>query len=205
MIGLERFGPFDSVLDVGGNLGDFAELARMLWPHARITSFEPIPQVAERQRERARGRWTVETVAISDREGTETLFVCLNQHTASTLQPPGPTRRIRFGIRDTFAPVEVLTVPLDHYLDTCVVGRLLVKIDVEGHEGAVLAGASETLPLADAVIVEVQQDPEIFVGSPAPEEVDRELQCHGLRFAGILDAFKSPAGDVVQFDGIWAR
>ena len=125
--------PYDSVFDVGGNVGDFAELARQTWPAARVTSFEPLPEIADVQRDRSNGRWWVEPVAISGGRGTVTMHRCDNQHTASTLQEPGTARAEHFGIRDKFTSVQVATAPLDDYLRHAD-GRLLVKIDVEGHE-----------------------------------------------------------------------
>lgn len=199
-------GPFDTVFDIGGNVGDFAELARKQWPAATITSFEPLPKVAAANRRRAERRWWVENVAISHDHGTAEIGFCVNQHSASTMQKPGGVRRELFGIRDRFEQVQVRTAPLDAYIGlTAPDRRLLVKIDVEGHEGSVMIGAPRVLAVADTVIVEVQQDPDIFLGSPDPHQVDNFLGGYGLRFAGVLDAFKAPDGRVLQFDGVWRR
>lgn len=205
---LRDLGPFDSVLDVGGNVGDFAELCRALWPEARITSFEPIGQLADRNHGRAGGRWLVEPLAISSHDGPASIAVCTNQHSASTMQGPGSTRRQRFGITDRFEHLPVTATRLDSYtarIHERAFGRLLVKVDVEGHEGHVLAGATETLRRADVAIVEVQQDPNIFLGSPTPSQVDQALVACGLTFAGVLSSLAEPRGNVVQFDGLWRR
>lgn len=198
-------GKFGAVFDVGGNVGDFAAQARSLWPDARITSFEPVPALAKANRERAGGRWFVEPVAISNREGRAMIHVCLNQHSASTLQKPGTLRQQAFGIIDVFEDVEVKTRPLDAYSHLSDGERLLVKIDVEGHERQVIAGAERVLGRAAVVVCEVQEDREIFVDAPPAETVDALLRRHGLHFAGIADAFKEPSGRVVQFDGVWVR
>lgn len=204
MIGLERLEPFVTVLDVGGNVGTFAEAAAELWPGALITSFEPIPGAATANRSRAGGRWQVEQVAISGGHGEAPFRFCRNQPSASTMQEPGTVRLERFGIVDDFEVVQIATRPLDDYLEL-VAGRTLVKIDVEGHELEVLAGAGAVLELAAAVVVEVNQDPDIFLGAPSPAVVDQELRRHGLELAGVLSAFPDPAGRVIQFDGLWLR
>lgn len=204
---LERLGPFDSVLDVGGNVGDFAELARTLWPQATVTSFEPLPALAEANRKRAAGRWYVEPYAISREHGAATLRACLNQPSASTLQEPGTVRAERFGIADRWQELEVPTRPLDHYREL-VNGRTLIKVDVEGHEGRVLEGAVavlELLVLRSAMIVECQQSRDVFEGAPEPFAVDSWLRSHGLHFAGVLGALTDPQGELVQFDGLWLR
>lgn len=205
MIALDYLdGPYDSVLDVGGNLGDFAAAARQAWPDARVTSFEPIAEVAAAQTRRAAGRWWVECVALSDRAGEAMLNVSATQHSASSLQPLGGVRRREFGIADRLVPERVLTRLLNDYRHR-VAGRLLVKVDVEGHELAVLQGGAKVLALAETVVVELQQDPDIFLGSPRPAAVDAFLRAHGLAFAGVADAFAAPGGRLLQFDGVWQR
>lgn len=206
MQGLEQLGVFDSVLDVGGNIGGFADQARQLWPAARITSFEPIPNCAKANRRNAANRWTVHQVAISDRVGKAALHFCENQPSASTMEEPGGYRA-SVGIVDRFTDHEVQMRPLDYYQNECVVGELLVKVDVEGHEAAVLAGARQTLSVARAVIVECNQDPDVFRGAPTPANVDRILRLSGLSFGGVLASYAPPdgRGPVVQFDAVWLR
>lgn len=204
IVKLNEFGPFDSVLDVGGNIGEFAEHARALWPAARITSFEPLAGAANANRERARGRWWVEECALSSVTGAATIRFCVNQHPASTMQEPGPGRRERWGIVDRFEQLWVMTRRLDEFADVAG-GRCLVKVDVEGHELEVLAGGDLLLDQVACVVCEVNQDPRIFVGAPSPAAVDAELRRHGLFFAGILGVQVDPAGELVQFDGAWVR
>lgn len=212
MIALDLLGgPFDSVLDVGGNLGDFAEAARDAWPDAWVTSFEPLPEIAEAQTLRARGRWQVEEIAISDVRGTATLYHCLNQHAASSLQPLGPARAGYFQLQDRLQAIEVRTTVLDDYLyedastPSAVTGSLLIKVDVEGHERQVLMGAEQTLARADTVMIEMQNDAGVFEGAAPPALLDGILARAGLRFAGLADCFLAPTGRVLQFDAIYRR
>lgn len=199
-------GPFDTVFDVGGNRGDFAEEAVEAWPDARVFSFEPIPVVALANAERSLlgERWSVYTLALSDRRGEQVLRWCRNQDSASTMQKPGSTRAEHFGIVDRFHPITVHTATLDDLVDY-VDGRLLVKIDVEGHEGKVIAGGGDVLSLASTVVCEVQADASIFLGSPSPAEVDDMLQACGLTFMGKAGELRSPDGTLLQYDGVWVR
>lgn len=195
---------FDCVLDVGGNIGEFAERARKRWPDALITSFEPVGTLANANWERSHGRWYVDNVAISDKHGEAVINFCKNQHTASTMQQAGTARRRMFGIEDRYEELTVTTRPLDHYANDRVVGRTLLKVDVEGHEREVIAGAYEMLSIVDVVVMEVQNDPDIFLGAPSAKEIDARMQAHGLWFAGVQDAL-CVAGRCLQFDGIWTR
>lgn len=195
------------MFDVGGNVGDFAETCRGLWPHAAITSFEPVPQMADANRERSRGRWWVETVALSDVAGVARLSVCTNQHSVSTMQHAGEARRQLFGLVDHWQEISVPTKRLDDYLHLLpgLGPKVLVKIDVEGHEGRVLAGGAQFLGAVDVVIVETQNRADVFIGAPAPAQVSAQLYRQGFTFAGLYGALVERGGDVVQFDGIWQR
>lgn len=209
-VNLAALGVFGAVLDVGGNIGDFAAAAVAAWPGATVVSFEPAAPLAEANRRRANGRWRVEEVACSDRDGEAWLNFCANQHSASSLEEHGTVRRDLFGIHDRYLPMRVQARPLDSHLGLLGAPArrplaLLVKIDVEGHERQVIAGGRETLSRAEVVVCEVQQDPQVFPAAASARELDGMLRSCGLRFAGVWDVLKAPDGRVVQFDGIWRR
>lgn len=197
-------GPFATVLDVGGNIGEFAQTAADLWPEARVVSFEPVPVLAKLNRKRAAGRWETVQAACSDRSGRAEIAFCANQHTASSLQTAGTVRREQFRIRDRHVAVEVELAPLDDVAGP-LPRPLLLKVDVEGHEAAVLAGSARVLGLAATVLCEVQNDPQVFLGAARPWEIDETLRSHGLRFCGLAGALLGPKGRPLQFDGIWRR
>jgi FkbM family methyltransferase len=202
---VDELGPFVNVLDVGGNVGEFAELCKQTWPESRVTSFEPVPKLARANEQRAGGRWAVENIGLSDHSGREIIRYCVNQHSASTLLESGPTRRELFGIRDTFEPIEVKLRRLDEAAPPLLDGRTLLKVDVEGHELAVLRGGVHVLEHVDVAIVEVNQAP-VFVGQPTFDELDVLLRFRGLSFVGVAGVQTGPHGrGVVQFDGIWRR
>jgi FkbM family methyltransferase len=135
-------------IDVGANVGVFTTLMAR---HARkVLAFEPHPSCAAQLRSlRLRNCEVIET-ALSDRNGTAPLRVPLaaggDLHALSTLAAGNDfqTQPEIGGIRD----VTVATTRLD----TALASRLapadkvsFVKIDVEGHELAVLRGAADTV------------------------------------------------------------
>src|SRR5208337_5665209 len=108
----------------------------------RVFCFEPLPAAAEflTAAFSHSPNVSVHSIALSDRDGEVTLWVptdektrLLNSSTISTLNP----------VRD--ATWEAVPVPARR-LDSIVASNVgFIKIDVEGHESAVLAGAERLL------------------------------------------------------------
>jgi hypothetical protein len=93
----------------------------------------------------------VEVVALSDHAGIAQLRVLLDDRGRSSVEKENPVERL--------GAVEVLTVPtrrLDDYDAIEPVG--CIKIDVEGHEDAVLRGATRILSRDHpALIIEIEE------------------------------------------------
>lgn len=135
--------PGDATFDVGANKGGYlACMASAVGPTGLVVAFEPIPELASRlTTATARLRWSqveICAAAASDTDGTAMLATPEgDRHWESSLEhnaAPGATTR------------EVRTVRLDRYLDQ-LEGRQLsaIKIDVEGHESAVIRGGQRLL------------------------------------------------------------
>lgn len=162
--------PGDIVLDVGANWGRYsARFARLVGPSGRVHSFEPDPANCETIA--AIGRKTrnvqVHCGGLSDAEGEAVLYVPVEggrRMTAlASIEPPdGPCEEQRMRLW-----------ALDDVLDQTV-DPDFVKIDVEGHEMAVLRGARRTLERSrPGLLVEIEQRH----GADVPATVDflREL------------------------------
>jgi len=136
----EVLNPGSCFLDIGGNKGDFALFAAALvGPAGRVVCFEPHPENAGWIRKSVElngfGNLKVEELALSDRDGEAALNIGgkSGQHSFEA------RRRDR-------GSVTVRTVTLDHYLAEAMIARVdAIKIDVEGAEDLVVAGAGEAL------------------------------------------------------------
>jgi FkbM family methyltransferase len=127
--------PGGVVLDVGANVGYYTLLASVLvGDGGAVHAFEPEPRNAEflRRHLRINGRRnvTVQQAAVSDRAGTA-------RFTFGTGSGTG-----HLGEAGT---LEVRTLRLDDYCAEHGIVPAAIKIDVEGAEMSVLAGACETL------------------------------------------------------------
>lgn len=148
----------DATVDVGASWGLFSyHLARKVGTSGSVFSYEPHPVNRAVLEELARARPSVHfrPVAVSDMAGTANMHVPVFGHRRVTAQSSiahGFTGQ--HGVR-----VEKLTVPTVR-LDDEIGGQRVdfIKIDVEGHELAVLRGASavlrENLP---AMLIEIEQ------------------------------------------------
>jgi FkbM family methyltransferase len=140
--------PGSTVFDVGANAGYLSILAGELG--AAVHAFEPNPRVRAlltRSVELGRGDIEVIPAACSDREGTAPLFLSDPANTGMTgLTGPtdGPTGAGR---------VDVRLITLDEYARPTGARPDLVKIDVEGHEREVLAGARSLLADARPTVI----------------------------------------------------
>lgn len=138
--------PGDHVLDVGANIGFFTLVAAALTgPTGRIASFEPHPDNAEALRRNviANELDQVEIVeaAVSDRTGESDLHVNTSDQVASLV------------VARTNETVSVQTVTLDDEIQRLGLRPGFVKIDVEGHEDAVVRGMNETLRTFRPIVV----------------------------------------------------
>jgi FkbM family methyltransferase len=135
-----------TVLDVGANIGLYACLAARHAPDgAQIIAFEPVPEnlryLARNLRENGlTGRVQVQPLAVGDRVGEITLFtvegdVSIGTHSVSAHNASGSSTTLRVPVTTLDAVVARLCAgPVD-----------LLKVDVEGFEGAVLDGARDLL------------------------------------------------------------
>ena len=140
-------------IDIGASIGSYT--VHLLNRSTKCYAFEPRPDSAEylvgRLAARSNPRLRVETVALSDHAGDAQLRVLLDDLGRSSIEKENPVEQL--GV------VKVLTVPtrrLDDYDTIEPVG--CIKIDVEGHEDAVLRGARRIL-LRDhpSLIIEIEE------------------------------------------------
>ena len=139
-------------IDVGAHIGYFAVLASAtVGPKGRVYAFEADPELVEALRANLRPYPWAQTIhtAVMDTPGQSNLWRSTRAGESgwgSVLRPPDEQR-------------EAVGIPGER-LDTLLSGRamprpVVLKVDVEGAELRVLAGAALVLRTAAAVLVEV--------------------------------------------------
>ena len=139
--------PGDTFVDIGANFGLVSLVgAKAVGPTGQAHSFEPQPDLAMMLRNSSAmnglGQLTVHEVALSDEDGVMTLQVPEGHSGSASLRrggdvsPPGdaPGKSVRVQVRKG-----------SEYFRQQGIGQVrIMKIDVEGHEDAVLAGLEPT-------------------------------------------------------------
>lgn len=183
---------FGTILDIGANEGQFAAMARSLWPQATIHSFEPIPAVHAVLAARFADDPAVVTHAIglSDQAGTSIIH-CSEFSPSSSLLPMGQLHREEWPQSAAHTDVEVCLRRLDDLaLAPLASGPLLVKIDVQGFEAQVIAGGEATLRRASHVVLEVSFH-ELYEGQPLFADIHDQLRALGFAYRGNIEQFQS--------------
>ena len=138
-------------LDVGANDGSYVHFLRR---HARhVIAFEPMPVLARALGQKFRRGVTIEPIALSDALGTVSLHMPVVDGVTvtgcSTVAPQAYS---------AYPAHRAIEVPMDR-LDNVYGGEVgFIKIDVEGHQQAVLDGALGTIRRCrPRLLVEVEE------------------------------------------------
>ena len=150
---LERFladvHPSDVMFDIGANIGEYAALTSRVNVHGAVVAFDPAPSNAERTavhlENNARNEWSVYPIALGDKDGVAAID--WDGNTAGT----GQHRLTTDGNGEPVSIRRAATL-----IDSGeVMAPDIVKIDVEGAEGRVLAGFGDWLSRIRVLYVEV--------------------------------------------------
>ena len=144
--------PDDGVfVDVGANIGSFAITLAKLRPRARIIAIEPSPAVLPYLRH---------NIAHNGTSNVELLDVAAYSSTATLdfyVPPASHFGMGSIGAQFDVAPVRVAARALDDILRERAVAHVdVMKIDAEGAEADVLAGAGELLSKPNAPIIAME-------------------------------------------------
>jgi len=191
------------LLDIGAYEGEWAELALQVFPSGRILMIEAQP--------RLRPRLTALANARSDRLASEIALLGREDREAVTFfqmdTPFGSTGSSIYDEQTDFARTP-LALPMRR-LDG-VASRHpwapfeLMKIDVQGAELEVLAGAGEVLREVQAVFMEISFA-EYNRGAPLFVETVAAMDRYGFWLTDLADLRRGRAGALLQADALFLR
>jgi FkbM family methyltransferase len=197
-----------TVLDIGANTGQFAQLMHAVLPEARIYSFEPLPDCFAELERRGRAFPEFRAFNVGLGSGNGELSFHRNPYAdSSSFRPMADLHREQFPF--TAGPETTIRVPvrtLDSMaVDLVLEDRLFVKIDVQGFEDEVIAGGRTTLARAHMVAMEISFAP-LYEGAPSFDELYQTMRGMGFEFRGCLDQLVGPLnGAILQGDALFVR
>jgi FkbM family methyltransferase len=146
------------VMDIGANTGVYSLITKALNPGARVFAFEPIPRTYNKLKHNAEiNNFDIicEQMAISDKDGISHIFDPLTEHNnLATLNPEVANKH------HISRKTQITTKKLSTYIKEHKISHIdLIKIDVEGHEPAVLSGMEEYLQsMRPTLLIEINSD-----------------------------------------------
>lgn len=197
------------VLDVGANDGGYAAMLRRAGYRGRIVSFEPVQEPFRRLRERTADDplWTAVPWAVGDTDGTVDIHVAGNAAASSSVLAMLP-RHAEAAPESRYVGVEQAQ---QRRLDTLwpelvqAGDRVFLKVDVQGAEKHVLAGAGDRLVQCVGAQLEVSFAP-LYEGGMLYREALDWLEAVGLSLMYVVPGFTDPrTGRMYQCDVVCFR
>lgn len=199
----------DLVLDVGANVGQFAHELRESGYEGRIISFEPLSsayqdlliassddpmwQIAPRCAVGAAPK--LSNICIASNSWSSSLLPMTEQHVAAA-----PNAKF-IGSE----PVSISTLDELVLDEARNARRPYLKIDTQGYEGEVLAGAKEILPHLVGLQLELSLVP-LYEGQPNYLEMIQWVQEKGFELFGLEPEFyDSRTSRLLQIDAVFSR
>jgi FkbM family methyltransferase len=207
---LDSFG-IDLVLDVGANAGQFAtDLREPMGYRGEIVSFEPLPDAFETLKRLADNdpRWEARNVALGDANGELRLHVSKNRVSSSFL----PIRETSTAVEPNSAYEAECIVPVQT-LDTVMptlpavrpASRIMLKLDTQGFESRVLAGAATSLSRLSLIQMEMSLV-SLYEGEVLFVDMCVAMRSRGFDLIALEPGFADVAtGRLLQVDGIFAK
>ena len=196
--------PVRTIVDIGAHEGQSLDQFAALFPDAAILSFEPVPATFERLRETARRhpRARAFNLALADTPGPRTIR-CGRHSVLNSLLAPDAEYAWPTSPLDTQVTVDCDTLDAVATRQGLTVIDLL-KIDVQGAESLVLAGARHLLAAGRIRAIKIEVlFLALYEGQPSFATLLAAMETHGFRFAGLYDEFHDAGGWLCWGDALF--
>jgi FkbM family methyltransferase len=200
----------DCVLDVGAHEGETGRRLREHGWTGPIVSFEPVTRSFERLAAAAAGdpAWLVYHLALGRDSGSRRIHLTTGTTFSSFLEPTATATELWPQYTETTADEEIDVARLDEVLASAVDGfmaeRILLKLDTQGFDLEVLAGASGVLDRVVAIQSELSLVP-IYEGAPTYLEALAAFREAGFAVTGFYPVNRDPRWRIVEYDAVMIR
>jgi FkbM family methyltransferase len=198
----------DVVLDVGANVGQYAQQLRAIGYTGRIISFEPLSSAYEElvRRSKTDANWQAVNCALGEQNCTTEINVSQNSDSSSILNmlpyhmAAAPESRYVGKERIELKTLDSL------FTELCVDDHnVWLKIDTQGFEQRVLEGAKSSLAHIKILQLEMSLIP-LYEDEMLFSDMNEMLSNKGYRIIAIEPSFSdNNSGHLLQVDGIFYR
>ena len=200
---------FNVVLDVGANIGQFAEDIRSNGFKGRIISFEPVMDAFKSLQSKASldRNWIVVNAGLGLEEADKSINVTRSSVYSSFLKPLSLIEAFAGEAvkTSTRQPAILHTLDSQYALYTHDEELVFLKIDTQGFEKNVLLGGIKSLKHIKGVQVELSLQP-LYDGEATLTEIVSLLDANGFKMA-IIDpvTYDRRNGTLLQIDCIFLK
>lgn len=198
----------DVVLDVGANIGEYAQLLRKNNYHGQIISFEPLHDEYQKLKSRAArdNHWQTMNLAIGMTDEDTEINISANSVSSSIMQIN--KNHLEAEPKANFVGKQTVKVnKLDTLLPSIIFpgSSVMLKLDVQGYEKYALAGAIQSLPNIKIIQVEMSIKP-LYENSFDSCQCIAWLHQHGFEVYNLENGFRNlHSGQLFQVDGIFVN
>lgn len=194
------------VLDVGANIGQFAQNLRHFGYRNRIISFEPVSVSFERLKAQADMDpfWEAVNLALGASSCQTDINVSRNFVSSSIRDIEKKTLAAEPSV-EYFYTESIKVEPLDSILSRFIIStdRLFLKVDVQGYENEVFKGAINTLSHFEGIILECSLS-SLYKGEWLFNQVLDFFTLRGFILSGIEpEFFDSRTGELLQVNTLF--
>ena len=197
---------FETVIDVGANIGQFATTLNRYGFIGKIYSVEPSSEAYNKLlvNSRKSTNWHIlPRCALGKTEGFATLNISKNSYSSSLLQilpkhtSAAPDSQFIKEEKVNMQTLDAMFKDSDFLRRSC-----FLKIDVQGFEGEVLAGGIELMKKIGGVKIELSLS-KLYEGQSSFEQLIGLIEDYGFMIWNIEPGFQnSHSGETYQFDAI---
>jgi len=179
LLGLKNL-RINTIIDVGANKGQFAEMIEKVFPKANIYSFEPIPEAFEKLNK----LWSEKNrkikafnLALGDSVREIEMFQHIQHTPSSSILKTTEVCEKFYPFTKNQQTIKVKMTTLDKAIENFNIPlnpEILIKLDVQGYEDRVIKGGQDTFKMAKACILEVCLD-KLYEGQANFKEITELL------------------------------
>jgi FkbM family methyltransferase len=173
-----------------------------------IVSFEPIPEHADAMRRRAANDplWQIEAIALGDAPGSASFNIMAGSQFSSFLAPVHDEvdlfQRHNAVTRTITVPVSTVAAVIEDLTARVGLARPYLKLDTQGFDLSVLAGAGDAIARIPALQSEAAVR-RIYDGAPDYTTALRDIESLGFVLSGIFPNNDGHFPRLIEFDCVF--